>query len=102
MLILAPVFSTISRITLPPVPITSRILSVGIFIVSMRGANSPSSARAPVSALPISPRMCRRPSFAWASATFMISSVMPAILMSICSEVTPSVVPATLKSMSPR
>ena len=32
----------------------------------------------------------------------MISSVMPAILMSICSEVTPSVVPATLKSMSPR
>ena len=26
---------------------------------------------------------------AWPSATFMISSVMPAILMSICSEVTP-------------
>ncbi len=32
----------------------------------------------------------------------MISSVMPAILMSICSEVMPSAVPATLKSMSPR
>ena len=32
----------------------------------------------------------------------MISSVMPWILMSICSEVTPSEVPATLKSMSPR
>ena len=30
MSILAPVFSTISRITLPPVPMTSRILSVGI------------------------------------------------------------------------
>ena len=30
-----------------------------------------------------------RPSFAWPSATFMISSVMPAILMSICSEVMP-------------
>ena len=43
MLILAPVFSTISRITLPPVPITSRILSVGILMVSMRGANSPTS-----------------------------------------------------------
>ena len=43
-----------------------------------------------------------RPSFAWARATFMISSVMPAILMSICSEVMPSSVPATLKSMSPR
>ena len=50
-LILAPVFSTISRITLPPEPITSRILSVGIFIVSMRGANSPSSARALVERL---------------------------------------------------
>ena len=32
----------------------------------------------------------------------MISGVMPAILMSICSEVTPCSVPATLKSMSPR
>ena len=32
----------------------------------------------------------------------MISSVMPGILMSICSEVMPSAVPATLKSMSPR
>jgi len=32
----------------------------------------------------------------------MISSVMPAILMSICRLVMPSLVPATLKSMSPR
>ena len=31
----------------------------------------------------------------------MISLVMPATLMSICSAVTPSAVPATLKSMSP-
>ena len=68
-LTLAPVFSTISRITLPPVPITSRILSVGIFICSIRGANSPSSARAPEIAFAISPRMCMRPCFAWASAT---------------------------------
>ena len=55
-----------------------------------------------VSAFAISPRICSRPSFAWLSATFMISSVMPAILMSICREVMPSSVPATLKSMSPR
>ncbi len=34
---LAPEVSTISRITLPPEPITSRILSVGMFMVSMRG-----------------------------------------------------------------
>ena len=32
----------------------------------------------------------------------MISMVMPLILMSICNEVMPSLVPATLKSMSPR
>ena len=43
-----------------------------------------------------------RPALACSSAWRMISSVMPAILMSICSEVTPFSVPATLKSMSPR
>ena len=32
----------------------------------------------------------------------MISRVMLVILMSICSAVMPSLVPATLKSMSPR
>jgi hypothetical protein len=44
------------------------------------------------------------PCFARASfsATSMISSVMPEILMSICRAVTPFAVPATLKSMSPR
>jgi hypothetical protein len=68
----------------------------------MRGAFRRARRAAPVSALAISPRMCRRPPLAWPSATFMISSVMPAILMSICSEVMPFAVPATLKSMSPR
>src|SRR5258708_2050641 len=38
MLTLAPLTSTISRITLPPEPITSRILSLGIEMVTMRGA----------------------------------------------------------------
>jgi hypothetical protein len=46
--------------------------------------------------------MYRRPAVAWVSAWRMISSVMPATLMSICSEVMPLAVPATLKSMSPR
>jgi len=41
MLTLAPVFSTIFADHLPPVPITSRILSVGILKVSIRGAYSP-------------------------------------------------------------
>ncbi len=43
MSIFAPAFRTISRITEPPEPMTSRILSIGILIVSMRGACSPSS-----------------------------------------------------------
>ena len=43
-----------------------------------------------------------RASLACARATCMISLVMPWILMSICSAVMPLVVPATLKSMSPR
>ena len=89
MSILAPDSATISRMTEPPEPMTSRILSVGILIVSIRGAYSPSSSRAPVRAFDISLRMCRRPSCACSSATRMISSVMPVILMSICSAVTP-------------
>ncbi|MCY1558146.1 hypothetical protein D9M68_950560 [compost metagenome] len=86
----------------PPLPITSRIFSGLILMVSMRGAKADSSPREPSSASFILPRMCRRPSRAWASATCMISLVMPWILMSICSAVTPFSVPATLKSMSPR
>ena len=50
----------------------------------------------------ISPRMCRRPSFAWSSASVMIFRSSPSILMSIWIDVMPSFVPATLKSMSPR
>src|SRR4028118_2115794 len=53
---LAPVCATISRMTLPPVPITSRILSLGICSVSIRGARADSSPRVSPSALAISPR----------------------------------------------
>ena len=98
---LAPDSSTISRITLPPEPITSRILSVGICRVSIFGAYSEKPCGAE-SDLFISPKICRRPSLACAKACFMMSGVMPAILMSICNEVMPDAVPATLKSMSPR
>ena len=96
------VCSTISRITLPPVPMISRIFSFGTLMIVMRGAVEATSSRAPVMALAISPRMCSRPSFAWSSAMRMISGVMDVILMSICRLVTPVSVPATLKSMSPR
>lgn len=102
MSMVVPVSSVSARITEPPLPITSRIFSGLILTVIMRGANSDSCVFAPDTADVILPRMCRRPSFACASATCMISFVMPWILMSICSAVTPCSVPATLKSMSPR
>lgn len=102
MSICVPVSLVIAWITEPPLPITSRILSGWILMVIRRGANSLSSWRGAVIAWAISPRICSRPAFACVSACFMISSVMPSILMSICSADTPLAVPATLKSMSPR
>ena len=50
----------------------------------------------------IFPRMCSRASRAWLRALPMISRVNPVILISIWRAVIPSLVPATLKSMSPR
>ena len=47
---LAPDSSTIERITLPPEPMTSRILSTAICMVSMRGAWAENSVRPAVSA----------------------------------------------------
>ncbi len=102
MSIVQPVSSVSARITAPPLPITSRMRSGLIFIVYSRGANWLTSALASPIASCILPRMCSRASLACASATCMISFVMPWILMSICSAVTPLVLPATLKSMSPR
>ncbi len=46
-------------------------------------------------------RMCILPLCACSSAVFRMSCVSPSILMSIWMEVTPSRVPAILKSMSP-
>jgi hypothetical protein len=46
----APVVATISRMTLPPEPMTSRILSTGILMVSMRRGVLAEASRAPDSA----------------------------------------------------
>ena len=53
----APLSSTISLITFPPAPITSLILSVGTFIVSILGALELTVSLALSRALAISPRM---------------------------------------------
>ena len=89
------------RIILPPGPMTSRILSTGIRMVTIRGAKLEMFARGAASASVILPRMCSRPARACSSAFRITSVVMPVTLMSICSAVMPSAVPATLKSMSP-
>ena len=86
----------------PPLPMSRPILSGSIWIVEMRGAKLESSPRGAVIDSAILPRMCRRPSRAWVSASRRISNVTPVILMSICRAVMPFSVPATLKSMSPR
>ncbi len=99
--IFTPVRSMMLRIILPPGPMTSRILSTGIRIVTMRGAKSEMFSRDDDSASCILPRMCIRPWRACSSAFFITAVVMPPTLMSICSAVMPDEVPATLKSMSP-
>ena len=83
MSILAPVSSMMPRITLPPVPITSRILSGSIFIVTMRGAHLDISSRGASIASIILPMMCIRPLCACAKASSKISRDKPEILISI-------------------
>ena len=97
-----PVSSWMPRITTPPLPMTSRILSGLILILMMRGAKVESSVREPSIACFMMSRMCRRASRAWSSATFMMPLLIDSIFRSICSAVMPLSVPATLKSMSPR
>ncbi len=92
----------ISRITLPPGPMISRILSVGTFMVMILGACLDNSARGSSRALLISPRIWSRPSFACCMALPIKALSSPPILISICRAVIPSFVPATLKSISPR
>ncbi|MNC93757.1 hypothetical protein D3C83_104600 [compost metagenome] len=80
---------------------TSRILSTGIRMVTIRGACRDTSERDCASVICIFSRMCIRPWRACSSALRMTSVVMPETLMSIWSAVMPFAVPATLKSMSP-
>src|SRR2546429_334356 len=101
-LISAPVCSWIDRMVFPLGPMMSPILSVGIWIVMMRGAYLDSCERGCGMARSMMSRMWTRACLARSSASAMILKSSPSILMSIWIEVTPSRVPATLKSMSPR
>ena len=100
--ITAPVSSVNDLIVAPPFPITSLTLSDLTCIVTNLGAFSETSFLEDWITLFISPKIWILPSLAWASAIFIISSVIPLIFISIWRAVTPSLVPATLKSISPR
>ena len=90
MSICVPVSLVIAWIVEPPLPITSRILSGWILIVIRRGANSLSSGAARSIALGhLAEDVQAAVPWPAPAPTFMISSVMPSILMSICSADTP-------------
>ncbi len=80
----------------------SRIFSGLILMVMMRGAKLLISVRLVAMTASILSRMAIRASWAFWRPWRMIASLMPFTLMSICSAVTPSRVPVTLKSMSPK
>ena len=88
-------------IILPPGPMTSLILSGLIVTTIIRGANCESSACGLAIVSSSLPMMNRRDFLACVIASRMMSIVMPWTLMSIWIAVMPSMVPATLKSISP-
>ena len=97
----APVSSWIALMVWPFGPITMPILSTGILTVVTRGAYSRHLGRRRRSPRPSRPRIVCRASCACCSAPASTSDGMPSSLVSSCSAVTNSRVPATLKSMSP-
>ena len=70
--------------------------------MTIRGAYWDIADRGVLSAAFILSMMKKRPSLACWIAPAMVSMLIPLIFMSICIAVTPTRVPATLKSMSPR
>ena len=100
MVISAPVSSWIELIILPFGPMTSPILSTGTLTVMIRGAYWLISPGASMASR-ITSRMVSRAPRACFSAAARTDAGMPSSLVSSCSAVMTSLVPATLKSMSP-
>ena len=85
----------------PPEPITAPILSWGTLIVVILGAYFESSLLVSEIVSDIWSKIFILADFALSKATSIISNVIPFTFISICKAVTPSLVPATLKSISP-
>ena len=101
--ILTPVRAMISLIVLPRCPTTSPIFSGLIWICTIFGAYCPTSLRGSAIAGFIQVSMMKSlASLVRRIASSTIGLVSPWILISIWIAVIPSVVPVTLKSMSPK
>ena len=98
----APVSDCMALMTFPLGPITSPILSSGISNLMILGAVGRTSSRGAAMAPAITSKILSRASRAWLRAPANTSAGRPSILVSSCSAVTKSAVPATLKSMSPK
>ena len=98
----APVSCWMVLMTLPFGPMTSPTLSSGMVKETIFGAVAATSGRGAESAEFMLSRMVMRASRACCNAAAKTSAGMPSILVSSCSAVTASAVPATLKSMSPK
>ena len=97
----APVSAMISLIRLPLGPMTSPILSTGIWIEMIRGAFELTSSRGDAITDSMTSRIVKRASRACFNALARTSPGRPVTFMSSWIAVTNSRVPATLKSMSP-
>ena len=88
--------------TLPCGPIISLILSGSILNVAIFGAHLETSFLGSGIQSVTTFIIFSLAEWAWTKALRKISSVIPLILISICKAVIPSLVPATLKSISPK
>src|SRR5699024_873219 len=101
MVMSAPVSSWILLIIWPLGPMTAPILSTGTVTARTRGACGLISSGVSI-ASPSTPRIARRASWACDSAPVSTEAGRPSSLVSSWIAVTNSLVPATLKSMSPK
>ena len=85
----------------PPEPITAPILSLGTVTFIILGANSLISSLDDEIVASMLSKIANLAILACSRALFIISNVIPFTFISICNAVTPSRVPATLKSISP-
>mmetsp|Transcript_46847 Transcript_46847/g.107605 ORF Transcript_46847/g.107605 Transcript_46847/m.107605 type:complete len:250 (-) Transcript_46847:410-1159(-) len=100
-MLVTPVSAMMPLIVSPPLPMMRPTTSGETVIFTVRGRLSGSVAACVGIASAMRPRMCSRPSLACSRARRISGKERPSHLMSSWNAVTPSVSPATLKSIVP-